>query len=126
MTIEETIDLLTVVAAFDRRTVGEADATAWHAAIGDLPFGDSREAVIAHFRECTDWLMPAHVRNRVKEVRHQRIQDAGIPAPPPELLDDPRAYGAALQAAAAAIADQRDPDAAMRAIASRTRRELEA
>jgi hypothetical protein len=126
VTIEETIDLLTVAAAYDRRKVGEADAIAWHAAIGDLPFEDSRAAVVAHYQESGDWLMPSHVRTRVKDARRQRIFDAGIPAPPPELLDDPVAYGAALQAAATALADGRDPDAAMAAIARQRPRELEA
>ena len=41
MTIEETVDLLTVAAAYDRRTVGEGDAIAWHAAIGHLPLDDA-------------------------------------------------------------------------------------
>ena len=50
----------------------------------------------------------------------------GNPRPAPELLDDPAAYGAALQAAATAIADGRDPEAAMAAIARQRPRELEA
>jgi hypothetical protein len=125
MTIDEVVDLLTTAAAYDRRTVGEADAIAWHAAIGDLPFEDSRAAVVAHYRESREWLMPADVRQRVKEARRERILDAGIPAPPPEL--GPDAYGPALQAAATAIADGRDPEAAMRAIARQQGRpELEA
>ena len=48
MTPDETIDLLSVAAAFDRRTTGESDVMAWHATIGDLDFADSRAAVIGH------------------------------------------------------------------------------
>lgn len=92
MTIDETVDVLTVAAAYDRRTIGQADAIAWHAAIGDLPFRDARQAVIDHYRESTDWLMPAHVRERVDAVRFGRLRQNPIPPPPPELLDNPQAY----------------------------------
>ena len=127
MNAEETGKILALAASYDRRKVGEAEIVGWHAAIGDLPFADSRAAVVAHYQETSDWLMPAHIRTRVKEARHQRIKDAGgVPAPPPELLDDPHAYGAALQAAATALADGRDPQPVMQAIAARSRRELEA
>jgi hypothetical protein len=126
MTIEETIDLLTAAAAFDRRTVGRADAAAWHAAVGDLRFADCEAAVVAHYTETTDWLMPAHVRERVREIRAERLKRTEIPPPPPELLDNPVAYGAALRAAAVAIADGRDPAPAVQAVARQARRELEA
>lgn len=126
MTIEETIDLLTAAAAFDRRTVGKADAVAWHAAIGDLRFEDCQEAVIAHYRETSDWLMPTHVRQRVRAVRAHRIEDAEVPAPPSELADNPSAYQAALRAARVAIADGADPRPAVELVTRRARRELEA
>jgi hypothetical protein len=126
MTIEETFDLLTVAAAYDRRTVGQGDAVAWHAVVGSYGFDDCRAAVIAHYTESTDWLMPAHVRNRVKAIRDRRIQDAEIPPPPRETLDDPAAYSAALHAARVAAADGRDPEAAMRqAVRGSRRLELE-
>ena len=48
------------------------------------------------------------------------------PTLPPELLRNPRAYCAALHAAEIAIADGRDPQAAMLAIARTARLELEA
>ena len=126
MNAKETARLLALCASYDRRKVGEADILAWHRIIGDLPFGDCEQAVLEHYAETSDWIMPAHIRTRVKETRRQRIFDAGIPAPPPELLDDPAAYGAALQAAAVAIADGRDPESAMAAIARQRPRELEA
>ena len=126
MTLEETVDLLTAAAAFDRRTVGEADAIAWHAAIGDLRFEDCRTAVVAHYTETTDWLMPAHVREGVRKIRDQRLRETEIPPPPREIADDPGAYCAALRAAELAIADGRDPQQAMAAVARQVRRELEA
>jgi hypothetical protein len=122
---KETARLLALCASYDRRKVGEADVLAWHRVLGDLPFADCEQAVIGHYTDSTDWIMPAHVRQRVETARRQRVFDAGIPAPPPELLDDPAAYGAALRAAATAIADGQDPDAAMQAVTATTRRELE-
>lgn len=126
MTLDEAVDLLTAAAAFDRRTVGEADAIAWHAAVGDLRFEDCQAAVIAHYTETTDWLMPAHVRHRVRDMRDQRLRETEIPPPPRELVDNPDAYLAALRAAELAIADGRDPHQAMAVISRRARRELEA
>lgn len=126
MTPEETAKLLATCASYDRRKVGTLDVVAWHRIIGDLRFRDCEDAVFAHYGETADWIMPAHIRQRVKAARDRRIQDTEIPAPPPELLDDPDAYSAALHAAATAIADGRDPDAAMQAIARQQPRELEA
>jgi hypothetical protein len=127
MTPEETGKLLARAALYDNRKVDTPTVIAWHAILGDLPYPDCEAALAGHYAETTEWLMPAHVRTRVKEARHQRIKDAGgVPAPPPELLDDPAVYGAALQAAATALADGRDPQAAMAAIARQQTRELEA
>ena len=127
MTPEETSKLLATCASYDRRKVGTLDVIAWHRVIGDLQFRDCEDAVFAHYGETSDWIMPAHIRNRVKEIRKQRIQDADMPPVPPELLDDTAAWCAAVRAAATAVADGRDPESAMQAIAARTRRrELEA
>lgn len=117
MTLDETVDLLSVAAAYDLRKLGESDSIAWHAAVGDLGYEDSRAAVVAHYREETERIMPAHVRRRVLEIRNRRLQDTEIPPPPAELLDNPAAYSAALHAAAVAIGDGRDPERAMQAVA---------
>ena len=126
MTPEETGKLLATCASFDRRKVGPLDVIAWHRVLGDLRFADCEEAVIAHYTRGAEWIMPAHVRQCVMEVRNRRLQDTEIPPPPPELLDHPAAYRAALHAAAVAIADGRDPEASMQAIARQVHRELEA
>lgn len=103
MTLDETIDLLSVAAAFDRRTTGESDVIAWHAALGDLDFDDSRAAVIGHYRESRDWVMPADVRIRVKAMRRDRLARELIPAPAAE----PGRYKAELNANIRRIADGR-------------------
>jgi hypothetical protein len=126
MNAEETGRVLAKCASYDRRKPADAVTIAWYQALGDLRYDDCIAAVIAHYAETADWIMPAHIRQRVEEARKQRIRDAGIPAPPPELIDDPPAYRAALRAAAVAIGDGRDPEKAMQAITRQARRELEA
>lgn len=81
--------VLTVAASFDRRTVGEADAKAWAAALYGVRWEDARDAVVAHYSDETAWVMPAHVRRIVKRVRSKRIADMVQPSPPPELADRP-------------------------------------
>jgi hypothetical protein len=105
VTPEETIDLLTVAAAFDRRTTGEADVTAWHAAIGDLEFSDSRDAIVAHYRDSGEWIMPADVRNRVKATRRDRLEREIVGAPSAELADEPGQYREAIRGRVREIAD---------------------
>lgn len=107
MTRDQVIDLLTVIAVGDRRTVGEADVILWGECVGDLEFGDARDAVVAHFRESTAWLTPAHVRARVAEVRRLRL--AAVPDPlPPVDPDSVGAYQASRRILRAAIAGPPD------------------
>lgn len=115
MTPEQMIDLLSLIAARDRRTIGKADVAVWMEDIGDLDFNDARRAVADHFREEPDtWLMAGHVRRRVQAIRAERLGPPGPglhPTPPPADPDDPRAYLAALRAQQRAIADGRQPRA---------------
>lgn len=74
MNRSEIAQLLTVVASFDRRTLGEADVIAWHGALGDLTLPECSAAVVKHYAEATDWVMPAHVRKRALAGR----QDAAM------------------------------------------------
>jgi hypothetical protein len=94
MTLEETIDLLGVAAAFDQRNIGKADSVAWHAALGDLDFTDAQAAVISHYRESRDRVMPADVWGRVKAMRRARLAREVIPAPDVD-PDAPTRYRAA-------------------------------
>ena len=92
MTPDETVDLLTLVQSYDRRTVGEADVAAWHLAIGDQPYADAQNAVIAHYRESREWIMPADIRQRVREIRQGRLDITPVPPAPPEVAANPDAY----------------------------------
>jgi hypothetical protein len=84
MTPADAAELLALAAAFDRRKIGKADAIAWADALADLGQADCAEAIRAHFRDSTDYLMPAHVRRGVKALRADRIRAAssGLLEPP--------------------------------------------
>lgn len=90
-------DVLAVAAAFDNRTVGDADCIAWYRAIGHLNQQEVEEAIIAHYTETTDRIMPAHVLARVSKIRALRLAHAGPEAVPDADPDDIPAYQAALR-----------------------------
>lgn len=66
MNLEAAARILARAAAYDRRTIGAADVRAWHDALADLDEAACHLAVIAHYRDQTDWLMPAHIRRHVE------------------------------------------------------------
>ena len=68
--------VLAKAAAFDRRKVGEADILAWLEAIGDLGYADALAAVTRHFRDSTEYLQPAHIRQHVEEIDRDRRRAA--------------------------------------------------
>jgi hypothetical protein len=107
VTPADAAELLTLAAAFDRRTVGEADARAWSAALNSMPLDDdARAAVARHYNETDKWLTPAHVRTQRARIRADRIERANV-------LDDgrpdesPAQYLARRRALTAAVADGR-------------------
>jgi len=73
MTPGDAAKLLALAAAFDRRTVGEADAMAWASTLDDLRLEDCIDAVKNHYRESTEWIMPSHVRAGVRAIHRERI-----------------------------------------------------
>ncbi|WKK26851.1 hypothetical protein QZH56_15395 [Streptomyces olivoreticuli] len=74
MTPADAAELLTLCAAFDRRTIGETDARAWAAALNGVPLdADTREAVARHYAETEQWITPAHVRRIRTRIREDRI-----------------------------------------------------
>ena len=72
MTPGDTARVLAKVQAYDRRTVGETDILAWHETIGDLDYADALAAVSRHYRESTQWLMPAHIVRGATEIADER------------------------------------------------------
>jgi len=92
MNRHEVIDLLTCAAHYDHRKPSNADTDAWELTMRDITLADGRVAVVAHYMETSDWLMPAHVRLRVRAIRRRRLAAAPMPPPPRELDDDPAGY----------------------------------
>lgn len=79
MTPADAAELLALAAAFDRRTVGEADARAWTAALHAMPLDDDAHAAVArHYAETDRWITPAHVRQQRAKIRAERIAQANV------------------------------------------------
>ncbi|WP_051814527.1 hypothetical protein RFN58_07060 [Streptomyces iakyrus] len=101
MTPAETAALLSFAAAFDRRTIGEADVLAWQTVLADIRFDPAKAAVAAHYARETRWIMPADIRQHVLTQRADTaadIQGPGLPAAIPDAdPDDVQAYLAAVR-----------------------------
>lgn len=76
MNLDEASRVLAKAAGFDRRTVGQADVLAWQEALNDIPVDDALQAVTVHYRDTTDWLMPAHVRRHAATIDRDRRRAA--------------------------------------------------
>lgn len=105
MNTAETTALLAICSSFDSRKPNPETVTAWTAAIGDLEFTAARDAVVAHYQESREWIMPADIRGRVRRERKDRIEDDVIPMPAGLDPDDTAAYIRVLSAGRRALAD---------------------
>ncbi len=75
MNRNDIIDLLTVIAAGDRRTIGTADIDFWHTIVADVPKDLALEAVKRHFRERPGvWLEPGHIVQGARTIHNERLQ----------------------------------------------------
>lgn len=94
--IDQIGKILACAAAFDNRTIGTADILAWWRVIGHLAPGEAEDAIIAHYSESVDRIMPGHILARVKKIHADRLArtpDALPDADP----DDVAAWLAALR-----------------------------
>ncbi|HEY6117149.1 MAG TPA: hypothetical protein VI172_14450 [Candidatus Dormibacteraeota bacterium] len=64
--------LLAFAGTYDYRKTGDADVEAWYLAIGDLDIEDAKQAVVMHYRNTDQRMMPFHVRQGVKAIRDER------------------------------------------------------
>lgn len=69
MEAREAFQLLTLASAFDGRTVDRETAVVWAEVLADVSLADATEAMKAHYRDESRWMMPAHVVQRVKQKR---------------------------------------------------------
>lgn len=92
MTADEIIDLLTLAAGYDRRTVGESDVEAWGAMAAKCgwTFPIARRAIVEHFEHSDRPIMPANINTIIDSVRRRiRAQFSEDVNPPRRLRDDP-------------------------------------
>lgn len=89
MNVRETAKVLAKAAAFDQRTVGEADIMAWHEVIADLDAEDALSAVSRWYRDSTDRLMPATLRKTVGVLRAERFHAAKVAEEQERLANGP-------------------------------------
>jgi len=69
----EAFQLLTLASARDGRTVSQAVARVWAGDLESIALGDAIQAAQLHFRESTDWLLPAHLIRNVKRSQETRL-----------------------------------------------------
>lgn len=90
MTEHDVIDVLTAIAAFDQRTVGEADVQAWTLAArhgGWEQASYAMRAVVEHHTFQTDRIMPAHITRRIREQREYFASTFRCPPSPHDMRD---------------------------------------
>lgn len=76
-------DLLRACAFYDNRKVTKEAAVAWaHAIKPYVTKADALQAIADHHAESTDYILPAHVNDRVRQVQRDRLQRAGDPPMP--------------------------------------------
>lgn len=130
----EAAELLTRAAAFDNRTIGEADATAWAAALHDLPCdNDTLQAVARYYSAPATpgetgrrWIEPHHVRTHRTAIRNERL-GATIPAyKPPTELETGRDFVSRRKAQLTAIADGREAPLPIQALSGGPHRRVSA
>ena len=81
----EAFQLLTLASARDGRTVTPSVAKVWAHDLERVPLADAVEALTLHYRESTDWAMPAHIIVQARRVRDAREREQrklrALPAP---------------------------------------------
>ena len=73
MNKQEIGQLLTLAALVDNRTETAEACLMWHEIIGHLDYQQAVDAMREHYRETTDWLMPAHVIQRVRAAHRAAL-----------------------------------------------------
>lgn len=110
----EAAELLGHAAAFDNRTVGIVDATAWAAALPDVPLDADTLAAVARFYGTPPkdpnqrlWMQPHDVRTHRRAIRSERA--LGFVYQPPLDAESGRTFLARYRAQLEAVASGRAP-----------------
>lgn len=115
MNSDEATEMLCHIAAFDKRTIGDADGEAWAAALAGVPYDQSTREAIALFyatapgdAERGRWMQPHHVRTYRSRIRERR--QAALPHVCPNEVEGVNSLDE-LRALRRAIGDGRIADA---------------
>lgn len=74
MNVQEAGIVLAKCAAFDNRQPSQAAASAWAEALDpNLTLADALRIVRDHYANSREWIMPADINRRSREIRRQRI-----------------------------------------------------
>ena len=94
MNIEDTKNVLAACAAFDNRRPDPVALRVWSGALGDeISVEDAVNAVVEHYSQKRDWIMPSDVMSIWKRVRGERVYDEeqkNGPLIPAGLGDEPK------------------------------------
>lgn len=121
----EAAELLTRAAAFDNRTIGEADAAAWAAALDTLPLDNDTLTAVARYYSAPAapgetgrrWIEPHHVRTWRSKIREERLGTT-IPAyNPTDPTETGNEFTRRRRAQLTAIADGRERPTPVQALA---------
>lgn len=74
MTPADVAKVLTKCAAYDRRTIGQADVAAWHEILDTTELVDGLDAVRRHYRATREWAMPADILTHARVAKTERLQ----------------------------------------------------
>jgi hypothetical protein len=76
LTRSQIIDLLSAAMSYDNRNVSDAHIYAWREASrrGRWSYEDALEALHDHYAESTQYVMPAHITERIRTMRRQRFE----------------------------------------------------
>ena len=90
MTPADAAEVLALAAAFDNRSVGEANALAWSAALDErVTVDDAKRIVTEHYSRSREWIMPSDVNAASAILRRSRLDRMATPEPPETLGGDP-------------------------------------
>jgi hypothetical protein len=94
ITDDQIADLLSMAAVIDYRKIGDAEVDLWHAiaVTHNWTWPLARRALIDHYAESRDRIMPADITRRIAEARRAVYAAFQIPPHSAELADDGRAF----------------------------------
>lgn len=76
VTAPEAVALLAKASEFDNRKPDRDTARAWTEALAHVNYDDARTVIVDHYRESTDWIMPAHIVRGVRALEAARVADS--------------------------------------------------